>query len=37
MNAVDTNVLIYSRDPRDPLKQATANGLLTSLADGVLL
>lgn len=37
MNAVDTNVLIYSRDPRDPTKQATANGLLASLADGVLL
>jgi predicted nucleic acid-binding protein len=37
MNAVDTNVLIYSRDPRDPVKQATANNLLASLADGVLL
>jgi predicted nucleic acid-binding protein len=37
MNAVDTNVLIYSRDPRDPRKQATANNLLASLTDGVLL
>ena len=37
MNAVDTNVLIYSRDPRDPLKQSAANALLTSLTDGVLL
>ena len=37
MNAVDTNVLIYSRDPRDPRKQAAANNLLASLADGVLL
>lgn len=37
MNAVDTNVLIYSRDPRDPKKQAAANNLLASLADGVLL
>ena len=37
MNAVDTNVLIYARDPRDPMKQAVANALLSSLADGVLL
>lgn len=37
MNAVDTNVLIYSRDPRDPKKQTTANNLLATLADGVLL
>lgn len=37
MNAVDTNVLIYSRDPRDPSKQAVANNLLASLTDGVLL
>jgi hypothetical protein len=22
MNAVDTNILIYARDPRDPTKQA---------------
>ncbi|HYY99002.1 MAG TPA: hypothetical protein VE642_10445 [Pyrinomonadaceae bacterium] len=34
MNAVDTNVLIYSRDPRDPNKQAAANSLLASLAEG---
>jgi predicted nucleic acid-binding protein len=37
MNAVDTNVLIYSRDPRDPQKQVTANALPASLTDGVLL
>jgi predicted nucleic acid-binding protein len=37
MNAVDTNVLIYSRDPRDPRKQSAANALLASLPDGVLL
>lgn len=37
MNAVDTNVLIYSRDPRDPRKQAVVNNLLASLTDGVLL
>ena len=37
MNAVDTNVLIYAHDPRDPLKQATADALVHSLSDGVLL
>ena len=37
MNAVDTNVLIYARDPRDPRKQAVAATLLASLTDGVLL
>ena len=37
MNAVDTNVLIYVRDPRDPVKQQKAVQLTTSLSDGVLL
>jgi predicted nucleic acid-binding protein len=37
MNAVDTNVLLYVHDPRDPDKQTTAAALLQSLADGVLL
>lgn len=37
MNAVDTNVLICSRDPRDPKKQEAANNLLASLTGGVLL
>ncbi len=37
MNAVDTNVLIYSHDPRDPLKQNKAVALIASLTDGVLL
>ncbi len=37
MNAVDTNVLIYARDGRDPVKQAIAATLLASLTDGVLL
>ncbi|MGH9853234.1 MAG: PIN domain-containing protein [Blastocatellia bacterium] len=37
MNAVDTNVLIYVQDPRDPVKQATATALVKSLPDGVLL
>lgn len=37
MNAVDTNVLIYVHDPRDPGKQATADALVKSLIDGVLL
>ena len=37
MNAVDTNVLVYARDPRDARKQQTALELVRSLADGVLL
>lgn len=37
MNAVDTNILIYARDPRDSVKQAVATTLLSSLTDGVLL
>jgi len=37
MNAVDTNVLIYAWDPRDPVKQQTANDLLDAITDGILL
>jgi predicted nucleic acid-binding protein len=37
MNAVDTNVLLYIHDPRDPNKQAAAASLMQSLTDGVLL
>lgn len=37
MTAVDTNVLVYAHDPRDPAKQSTARGLIASLSDGVLL
>lgn len=37
MNAVDTNVLIYAHDPRDPVKQRQAISLIASLTDGVLL
>ena len=37
MNAVDTNILIYVNDPRDPIKQAKASSLVLSLTDGVLL
>jgi len=37
MNAIDTNVLIYAHDPRDPRKQTTAIALIESLADAVLL
>lgn len=37
MNAVDTNILIYARDPRDVRKQATAEALILSMVDGVLL
>jgi predicted nucleic acid-binding protein len=37
MNAVDTNVLIYVRDPRDPRKQSIAASLVESINPGVLL
>ncbi|MEY2978827.1 MAG: PIN domain-containing protein [Prochlorotrichaceae cyanobacterium] len=37
MNAVDTNILIYVNDPRDPAKQAIAASLVSSLTDGVLV
>ncbi|NJL00589.1 MAG: PIN domain-containing protein [Spirulinaceae cyanobacterium SM2_1_0] len=37
MNAVDTNILIYVNDPRDPAKQAMAASLVSSLTDGVLV
>jgi len=37
MNAVDTNVLVYAHDPRDPVKQDKAAALIASLSDGVLL
>jgi predicted nucleic acid-binding protein len=37
MNAVDTNILIYARDPRDPVKQAVAASLLSSLTEAILL
>lgn len=37
MNAVDTNVLLYVHDSRDPAKQAKADALVQSLLDGVLL
>lgn len=37
MNAVDTNVLFYAHDPRDPDKQRSAQSLIESLVDGALL
>ena len=37
MNAVDTNIIIYAWDPRDPAKQSIANDLLDTIVDGVLL
>lgn len=37
MNAVDTNILIYVQDPRDPVKQATATALVTNLPDAALM
>lgn len=37
MRAVDTNVLVYAHDPREPDKRQVAQELILSLADGVLL
>ena len=37
MNAVDTNVLIYIHDPRDPRKQQLASECVATLQDGVLI
>ena len=37
MNAVDTNVLVYVHDPRNPAKQAIAHALVSTLPDGILL
>lgn len=37
MNAVDTNILVYANDPRDPRKQMIAGTLLEEMDDGVLL
>jgi predicted nucleic acid-binding protein len=37
MNAVDTNILIYVNDPRDPVKQTIAASLVSALVDGVLI
>jgi predicted nucleic acid-binding protein len=37
MNAVNTNILIYVNDPRNPDKQAVAASLIPSLTEGILL
>jgi predicted nucleic acid-binding protein len=37
MDAVDTNVLLYAHDPRDPVKQQAAIALIESLSDAALL
>jgi predicted nucleic acid-binding protein len=37
MNAVDTNVLIYVHDDREPEKKAIARELVDALEDGLLL
>ncbi len=37
MNAVDTNVLIYACDGRDPVKQQRAIDLLRSMSPGITL
>jgi predicted nucleic acid-binding protein len=36
MNAVDTNVLIYVHDAREPAKQRTAASLISTLIDAIL-
>jgi predicted nucleic acid-binding protein len=37
MKAVDTNLLIYINDPRDPIKQEIAASLVANLTEGILL
>lgn len=37
MSGVDTNILIYTHDQRDTVKQNKATNLIASLTDGVLL
>ena len=37
MNAVDTNILFYAHDHRDPQKQRVASELITTLPDGALV
>ncbi len=37
MIAIDTNILVYARDPRDARKQAIAASLIASEGDFVLL
>lgn len=36
MNAADTNILFYAKDPRDAEKQQTAREVIDSLQNGVL-
>jgi hypothetical protein len=37
MNAVDTNILIYVNDPRDPIKQKILSNFFTRLFFGCIL
>ncbi|NJL36639.1 MAG: hypothetical protein HC840_06645 [Leptolyngbyaceae cyanobacterium RM2_2_4] len=37
MNAVDTNILIYVNDPRNPVTQGVAISPVSALTEGVLL
>lgn len=37
MNAIDTNVLVYAHDPKDPTKQNRARQLIQTLPDALLL
>lgn len=37
MNAVDTNILFYAQDPKDPTKQRIARETIDSITNGVLI
>jgi predicted nucleic acid-binding protein len=37
MNAVDTNILFYAHDSRDPQKQRIASELIAAAPDGALI
>ena len=37
MNAIDTNVILYAHDPRDPVKRSKAAAIIEHVTDGVLL
>ena len=37
MNAIDTNILLYVNDPRDPVKQDIADKLVRSVTNGALV
>lgn len=37
MNAIDTNVILYAHDPRDPVTRSMAAAIIEHVTDGVLL